>query len=106
MSRQGASRMEGTSGPVQEKLFDFQIAVPRRPARIHERRTFSPQTKPSFLEFFAGSGLVAYALRPYFKVVWANDISAKKAAVYTSNHDPKHFRLGSIAYVRGSGLPP
>jgi DNA (cytosine-5)-methyltransferase 1 len=97
--------MEQTSGPVQQKLFDFKIAIPRRSARIHDRPAFFADTKPTFLEFFAGSGLVAHALRPYFKAVWANDISEKKAAVYTSNHDPKHFRLGSISDVRGSEIP-
>lgn len=62
--------------------------------------------KPAFLEFFAGSGLVSHALRPYFDVAWANDISAKKAAVYTANHGGEHFHLGSIADVDGKDLPP
>lgn len=61
--------------------------------------------KPEFLEFFAGSGLVAYALKPYFQVAWANDISHKKAAVYTANHDPDKFNLGSIEDVKGTDLP-
>lgn len=39
-------------------------------------------TKPSFLDFFAGSGLVTEAVNPFFDVVWANDIAAKKAEVY------------------------
>ncbi|MFA7239421.1 MAG: hypothetical protein WC091_04855 [Sulfuricellaceae bacterium] len=39
-----------------------------------------------FLEFFAGSGLVAEGLSGYFQVAWANDICAKKAKVYTVNH--------------------
>jgi DNA (cytosine-5)-methyltransferase 1 len=60
---------------------------------------------PRFLEFFAGSGLVAYALRPYFKAVWANDVCQKKARVYTSNHGLEHFRLDSICDVHGSELP-
>ena len=37
--------------------------------------------KPLYLEFFAGSGLVAHALKPHFKAAWANDICEKKAAV-------------------------
>jgi DNA (cytosine-5)-methyltransferase 1 len=61
--------------------------------------------KPPFLEFFAGSGLVAYALRPYFHAAWANDISEKKAVFYTSNHGKEKFHLGSIADVKGAKLP-
>jgi DNA (cytosine-5)-methyltransferase 1 len=57
------------------------------------------------LEFFAGSGLVAQGLGNYFKPVWANDICAKKAAVYTANHGGGHFHLGSISDVHGTDLP-
>lgn len=60
---------------------------------------------PTFLEFFAGSGLVAQGLRDYFSPLWANDICSKKAAVYTANHGAKHFHLGSIADVKGATLP-
>ena len=61
--------------------------------------------KPEFLEFFAGSGLVAQGLSQIFKAAWANDICEKKAAVYTANHGKKHFHLGSIADVKGADLP-
>lgn len=67
--------------------------------------TVAKQPKPAFLEFFAGSGLVAQGLRNYFKVAWANDICPKKAAVYTANHGKKHFHAGSIADVKGVDLP-
>jgi DNA (cytosine-5)-methyltransferase 1 len=60
---------------------------------------------PAFLEFFAGSGLVAEGLKGYFQAVWANDICSKKAAVYVANHGAEHFHLGSIAEVRGINLP-
>lgn len=61
--------------------------------------------EPRFLEFFAGSGLVAEGLDGIFRSVWANDICAKKARVYASNHDAAHFCLGSIEKVSGSELP-
>ncbi len=61
--------------------------------------------KPAFLEFFAGSGLVSHALAPYFDTAWANDISAKKAAVYAANHPPGKFDLRSITEVYGAMLP-
>ena len=59
----------------------------------------------TFLEFFAGSGLVAQGLRGLFRAEWANDICVKKAAVYTENHGTTHFQLGSIADVQGKRLP-
>jgi DNA (cytosine-5)-methyltransferase 1 len=61
--------------------------------------------KPKALDFFAGSGLAAKALSPFFSVVWANDISEKKAAVYLSNHSRKTFHLENIRNVRGSEVP-
>jgi DNA (cytosine-5)-methyltransferase 1 len=57
------------------------------------------------LEFFAGSGLAAEALKPYFRTVWANDICPKKAATYRANHPPEALHLASIADVHGGDLP-
>ena len=59
-----------------------------------------------FLDFFAGSGLVSEGLKAYFTPVWANDISEKKAAVFTANHPKGIFKLGPIEDVKGSELPP
>ena len=56
-------------------------------------------------EFFAGSGLVGYGLGDLFDVVWANDISDQKAAVYTANFPSDRFHLGDIKDVDGSLLP-
>ena len=63
------------------------------------------QKKPAALDFFAGSGLAAEALRRYFSVVWANDISEKKALTYRANHPSEAFHLGSITDVIGSQVP-
>lgn len=63
------------------------------------------QSLPLFHEFFAGSGLVAEGLKKHFRTSWANDISAKKAAVYSANHDASNFHLGSITEVLGESLP-
>lgn len=62
--------------------------------------------KFSFLEFFAGSGLVSHAFAPYFTLAWANDLCPKKAAVFNANHNKAPFALCSIADVRGADLPP
>ena len=59
----------------------------------------------SFLEFFAGSGLVSYAIAPFFSVVWANDNNPKKAEVYSANGCNGHLDRRSIAEVSGASLP-
>ena len=64
-----------------------------------------PTSKPGFLDFFAGSGLVAEGLKDFFQTVWANDICEKKAKVFCANHDNKIFHLGSIEDVQGGDLP-
>lgn len=56
-------------------------------------------------EFFAGSGLVSYGLRGMFSTVWANDISAQKAAVYEANFGRERFVLDDIKNVKGNTLP-
>lgn len=61
--------------------------------------------KIPFLEFFAGSGLVAQGMKEDFKPIWANDICPKKAKVYHLNHGAGHFKLGSITHVKGENLP-
>lgn len=61
--------------------------------------------KPTCLDFFAGSGLVSEALRPYFTPVWANDICEKKSRVYCSNHRTELFNLSSIEDINGAELP-
>lgn len=78
-----------------------------RRARTLRQMTMTQAGGPrhSFLEFFAGSGLVAQGLKDHFLAAWANDICDKKAAVYTANHGAKHFHLGSIADVEGTALP-
>ncbi len=57
------------------------------------------------LDFFAGSGLVALGLAPEFETLWANDICAKKQAVYIANHAKEHFHLKDIRQVKGEDLP-
>ncbi|MDR3158625.1 MAG: DNA cytosine methyltransferase [Zoogloeaceae bacterium] len=59
----------------------------------------------TFLDFFAGSGLVSHALSPYFKAIWANDICPKKAAVFMANHDDTPFAQCSVTAISGRQLP-
>ncbi len=74
-------------------------------APANEGGTTKKGAKYAYLEFFAGSGLVAQGLKTMFKPIWANDIDEKKGAVYTANHTNKHFHLGSISDVEGKDLP-
>jgi DNA (cytosine-5)-methyltransferase 1 len=59
----------------------------------------------SFLEFFAGAGLVRLALDPTWQVKWANDIDPKKFEVYRHNFTEKNFVLGDVAAVKAKDLP-
>lgn len=59
----------------------------------------------TYLEFFAGAGLVRLALEPDWRCLWANDISPHKAAVYRANFGESEFRLGDVAEVDAAGLP-
>lgn len=60
---------------------------------------------PTVLEFFAGSGLVRQGLNRWFNTVWANDVCAKKAAVYNANFGFDELRVKSIEDVSGSEIP-
>lgn len=57
------------------------------------------------LDFFAGSGLVRLGLEPEFQTLWANDICAKKRAVYVANNPRDEFHLRSVQDVQGAELP-
>ena len=72
---------------------------------IHFQQTIRKTAKKRCLDFFAGSGLVSFALSPWFKTVWANDISEEKFGVYASNLPSKVFALGSVEDVRGWDVP-
>ena len=63
------------------------------------------QKVPSFVDFFAGSGLVTQGARHACVPVWSNDICPKKAGIYIANHGDDHFHLGSIEDVDGSQIP-
>ena len=60
------------------------------------------QILPTFVDFFAGSGLVTQGVRHACLPVWSNDVCPKKAAIYTANHGADHFHLGSIEQVKGA----
>jgi len=78
-----------------------------RSARVHASRVGPSglHSGRTFLEFFAGAGLVRLALEPDWRCVWANDISPHKAAVYRANFGDAEFQLGDVAEVSAEELP-
>lgn len=63
-------------------------------------------SKPSVAEFFAGIGLVRSGMEAAgFEVVWANDISPMKHAVYAANFDAADYLLCDVCDIRGSEVP-
>ena len=51
-------------------------------------------------EFFAGSGLVAYALKNFFTSIWANDLDPKKATIYKANFGGEHLKVLDLKKYR------
>jgi DNA (cytosine-5)-methyltransferase 1 len=69
-----------------------------------------PSVRPDFpirsAEFFAGIGLVHYALvQEGIEVVWANDIEPVKARMYSANFPQGHYALDDVRNVKGAQLP-
>ena len=57
-------------------------------------------------EFFAGIGLVRFALEQEgIKVVFANDFDAQKAKLYAANFNDSHFILEDIRNIKGRNVP-
>ena len=63
------------------------------------------QRPRSFLEFFAGAGLVRLALAPDWHARWANDIDPRKAEVYVNNFSDEGFVPGDVSAVKAGDLP-
>lgn len=60
----------------------------------------------AFLEFFAGAGLVRLGLeRAGFVCRFANDIDAKKGAIYAENFGAAHLIVGDIHDLKPSAIP-
>lgn len=68
---------------------------------------YDPRTGPlTFLDFFAGVGLVEIALDPPWQCIWANDIDPKKKAIYDDNFtESERYVLGDVAGLHAADLP-
>lgn len=60
---------------------------------------------PSFLEFFAGGGMVRAGLGPDWTCLLANDIDPKKGEAYAANWGPESLRIGDIAGLTAADAP-
>lgn len=77
-----------------------------RPFEASGASIFEPSSASwRMLEFFSGSGLVSYGLRPFFSPVWANDNSIKKNEIYARNFGSINLCSDDIRNVRGGSLP-
>ena len=64
------------------------------------------ESKPRVAEFFAGVGLVRMALEEAgFRVVFANDVSARKREMYKLNFGGDDFVLADIRAIQGGDVP-
>ena len=62
--------------------------------------------KPTVAEFFAGIGLVRAGVEAAgLDVVWANDISPVKHAVYAANFDGNDYCVCDVRNIRGDDVP-
>lgn len=60
----------------------------------------------TFLDFFAGVGLVEISLESTWQCIWANDIDAKKKAIYDANFEPScRYILDDVANIMVNDLP-
>ena len=70
------------------------------------RRSNSDGCNPlTFLDFFAGAGLVRLGLESSWSCSWANDIDARKREVYEAQFGAAGFVLDDIANVDATSLP-
>ena len=53
----------------------------------------------TFLDFFAGAGLVRLGLGPSWSCTWANDTDARKQEVYEAEFGAGEFALGDVANI-------
>lgn len=59
----------------------------------------------TFLEFFAGGGMVRAGLGAGWRCLFANDFDPKKAAAYIENWGGKEIYIGDVRNVREDQLP-
>jgi DNA (cytosine-5)-methyltransferase 1 len=59
----------------------------------------------TYLDFFAGAGLVRLGLEPDWSCKWANDIDPRKQEIYLANFGDDEFVLDDVGKVTATSLP-
>ena len=59
----------------------------------------------TYLEFFAGAGLVRLGLEPPWSCIWANDIDTRKQEVYEAHFGSEEFVLDDVGAIELGSLP-
>ena len=59
----------------------------------------------TYLDFFAGAGLVRLGLEPAWSCKWANDIDPRKQEIYLANFGDDEFVLDDVGKVTATSLP-
>lgn len=95
--------MDATSS--EQLLLNFRTEANLERGWFGEGYDIESLARPTFLEFFAGAGLVREGLKPAWNCVWANDIDASKERIYTANFGKREFELGDVATVKAASLP-
>ena len=73
--------------------------------RSSNSKALAGRANPTFLDFFAGAGLVRLGLEPLWTCSWANDIDPKKQLVYEARFGDREFVLGDVGDVSADSLP-
>ena len=60
----------------------------------------------TYLDFFAGAGLVRLGLEPAWSCKWANDIDPRKQEIYLANFGDDEFVLDDVGKVTATPFPP
>ena len=68
-------------------------------------QTIRRNTLPTFLDFFAGAGLVRLGLQSSWACTWANDIDPRKQEIYQTNFGGDEFVLDDVTNISASLLP-
>ena len=59
----------------------------------------------TFLDFFAGAGLVRLGLEPTWSCIWANDIDRRKQEAYEASFGADEFVLGDVGKIEAEAVP-
>ena len=84
-------------------MFEVEASIPNPDSEAYENTNRAEL--PTYLDFFAGAGLVRLGLEPTWQCLWANDLATLKQSVYSDNFGLDQFLLKDIATVQLAEIP-